>query len=151
MEPVEVLKKSDLFCNLNDDQLKVIAKMCTPLVFEAGCIVHKQGAVARKMYVIEKGLVGIILEVGPMAQRQVQAAVDFESFGWSSMTEPYTWSATAKALETTTAFAFDGKELDDLCSTHPEIGNQVHKALAHLVGKRLRQAYVQLLGVTYCT
>ena len=148
MEPIEVLKRSDLFRHMNDDQLKMIAKMCIPLVYEAGSIIHKQGAVADKMYVIEEGLVGIILEVGPMAQRQVQAAADFESFGWSSMTEPYTWSATAKALEKTTVFACDGHELEDLCSTRPEIGNQVHKALAHLVGERLRQAYVQLLGVT---
>jgi len=149
MNKVEVLKRSELFRDLNDEQLSIVAKMATAKTFEPGTIICKQGRIEEKIYVIERGLVGIILEVGPMAQRQVQAASNYETFGWSAMTEPYVCTATVKALEKTATLAFNGRELCDLCTTNPEIGCRTCRAVAHVVAERLRHAYIQLLGVTF--
>ncbi len=148
MNKIEVLKRSDLFRELDDDQLELVAAMGNEQVFDAGTVIHKQGSLGDKIYVIEEGLVGIILEVGPMAQRQVQAATNFESFGWVAMIPPYTCTATSKTLEKTTIIAFNGRELLALCTAHPEIGFKVLQALACVISGRLRQAYIQLLGVT---
>ena len=148
MDKLEVLKKSELFGGLNDEQLSIVEKMCTRQTFETGTVICKQGKIESKFYVIEQGLVAIILEVGPMAQRQVQAATNFETFGWSAMIEPHTCTATAKTTEATTVLAFNGRELCDMCLTHPEMGCKICQAVARVVATRLRQAYVQLLGVT---
>lgn len=148
MEKIEVLKRSDLFHELDNDQLKVVGELGSEEVFAAGTAIHKQGMVGDKLYVIEKGLVGIILEVGPMAERQVQAATNFDSFGWVAMIPPHTCTATSRALEETMTIAFNGRELLHVCSEHPEIGFKVLQALACVISGRLRQAYVQLLGVT---
>jgi len=148
MDKLEVLKRSELFRELNNEQLRVVEKMCTSQVFEAGTVICKQGRIEKEAYVIEEGLIAIILEVGPMAQRQVQAASNFEAFGWSAMIEPYTSTATAKAIEATTVLAFSGRELCNLCLTHPEVGCKIGRAVARVVATRLRQAYIQLLGVT---
>jgi len=148
LNKVEVLKRSDLFRQLNDEQLGLLEKICTSHLFEPGTSICKQGKMGGKLYVIEDGLVAIILEVGPMAQRQVQAASNFECFGWSAMIEPHVYTATAKAMEKTRALAVGGQELSDLCSAHPDMGVVVYKAVARVVAARLHQAYVQLLGVT---
>lgn len=148
MDKIEVLKRSDLFRELDNEQLSMVAEMGTEQVFNAGTIIHKQGGPAELVHVIEEGLVGIILEVGPLAQRQVQAAVNFESFGWSAMIPPYTLTATAKALEQTKVVIFDGRELTGFCTTHCEVGFKIMQALARVIAERLRQAYIQLLGVT---
>jgi len=148
VDKLEVLKRSELFRELNDEQLSVVEKMCTAQVFETGTVICKQGRIEEKAYVIEEGLIAIILEVGPMAQRQVQAASNFEAFGWSAMIEPYTCTATAKAIETTRVLAFNGRELCGLCLTHPDIGCRICQAVARVAATRLRQAYIQLLGVT---
>lgn len=148
MNKIEVLKRSDLFRELNDEHLALVAEMGTHQVFDAGTIVYKQGSTAEQIHVIEEGLVGIILEVGPLAQRQVQAAANFESFGWSAMIPPYTRTATVKALETTKVIVFNGRELTAFCTTHGEEGFKIMEALARVIGERLRQAYIQLLGVT---
>ena len=148
LNKLEVLKRSDLFRELSNEQLGLLEKMCTPHVFEPGTSICKQGRIGGKLYVIEGGLVGIFLEVGPMAQRQVQAASNFESFGWSAMIEPHVYTATAKAIEKTTALAVGGQELSNMCSAHPDMGVVVFKAVARVVATRLHQAYVQLLGVT---
>jgi CRP/FNR family cyclic AMP-dependent transcriptional regulator len=148
MDKLEALKKCDVFRDLSDEQLSAVEKICTPEVFDAGAIICKQGKREKTLYVVEEGLVGIILEVGPLAKRQVQAVSNFESFGWSAMLEPYFSTATVKALEQTKALAFDGQDLRDLCTIRPEIGYRVSRGLARVIAGRLRQAYTQLLGVT---
>jgi voltage-gated potassium channel len=148
MNKMEVLKRSDLFRELDDEHLALVAKIGTHQVFDAGTTIHRQGAVGELIYVIEEGLVGIILEVGPLAERQVQAACNFESFGWSAMIPPYTRTATVKALERTKVIVFDGRELTAFCTTHREVGFKIMQAVARVVAERLRQAYIQLLGVT---
>ena len=148
MNKVEVLKRSDLFRELDDEHLAVVAKMSTHHLFDAGTIIYRQGAVADQIHVIEEGLVGIILEVGPLAQRQVQAAANFESFGWSAMIPPYTRTATVKALEKTKVMVFNGRELTVFCTTHGEVGFKIMQAVSRVISERLRQSYIQLLGVT---
>jgi len=149
LEKLEVLKKSELFNRLDDEQLSEVAKMCTPEEFEAGEIIYKQDKLVDKIYVIEEGLVAIILEVGPMAQRQVQAAANFEVVGWSAVIEPHISTATIKALEKTRVLAFKGQDIGDLCFNRPEIGCRVSRGVARVIAKRLREAYQQCLGVTY--
>ena len=148
MNKFDVLRKCEMFRTLDDKQLREVEKMCDYTEFEGGTIICKQGCKEEKLYVIDNGTVGIILEVGPLAQRQVQAVTDYEAFGWSAMLDPYICTATVKALEKTKALAFDGQELSALCVTKPEIGCRVSRGIARVVATRLRQAYAQLLGVT---
>ena len=148
MDKIEVLKRSDLFRELDDEHLAMVAEIGTQQVFDAGTIIYKQGSIAEQIHVIEEGLVGIILEVGPLAQRQVQAAANFESFGWSAMIPPYTRTATVKAIEQTKVIVFNGRELAVFFTTHSEVGFKIMQAVARVIAERLRQAYIQLLGVT---
>jgi CRP-like cAMP-binding protein len=149
MEKIEILKKSELFHDLSDEQLALIEKMCTTREFETGTVICKQGAVTDKTFIIEEGLVGIILEVGPLAKRQVQAATNFETFGWSAMIEPYVSTATVQALEKTKVLVFNGRELCGLCNHEPEIGCKICRGVSRIIAERLRQAYIQLLGVAH--
>jgi CRP-like cAMP-binding protein len=148
MDKIEILKRSDLFRELDDEHIALVAELGAERVFDAGTTIHKQGAAADLIYVIEEGLVGIILEVGPLSQRQIQAAAHFESFGWSAMIPPYARTTTVKALEQTKVVAFDGRELAAFCTTHSEVGFNIMQAVARVIAERLRQAYIQLLGVT---
>ncbi len=148
MEKIEVLKRSDLFRTLDDDELGLVAAIGEELEFDAGAIICKQGPLLDRIYVIKEGAVAIILEVGPMAERQVQAATQFESLGWVAMIPPYPCTATAKTLEKTKLIGFGRDELYGLCTAKPEVGFKVLQALACVMSGRLRQAYTQLLGVT---
>jgi CRP-like cAMP-binding protein len=148
MNRIEVLKKSELFHDLNDEQLELIETMCSAQEFPTGTEICKQGVTSEHIFVIEEGLVGIILELGPLTRRQVQAAARFETFGWSAAIEPYVSTATVKSLETTRVLAFNGRELCSLCNHNPEVGCKICRSIARVIGERLRQAYIQLLGVT---
>lgn len=148
MDKLEVVRKSDLFGDLSTDQIRVIQKMSTEEIFETGHIICKQGGRLDRIYIIANGLVGIVREVGPLYERQVQSASSFDSVGWSGLIEPHTCTATIKALKKTTVLAFSAKKLRDLFVTNPEIGCRVYKAVASVIASRLTNAFTQLLGVT---
>ena len=148
MTKLEVLKRCPFVRELNDEQLKILADMCYLEVFEAGECLIKQGRTQEKIHLIEDGLVGIYLELGPMNQRQLQSASNFEVVGWSAMLPPYRASATVKAIETSKVLTFNGKELVNLCERYPDIGCNVHRGLASLIAVRLHHAFNQLMGVT---
>lgn len=149
MDKIEVLKKSDVFRYLDDEEIKVITAMCTTEVFEPGAILCKQDREAEKLYVIEEGLVAILLEIGPLDQRQLQAAANFDCCVWSAMIPPHIATTTAKALEKTKAFAFNGKDLRKLIDANPKLYAKIADGIGFVVKQRLRAAFSQLMGVTY--
>jgi len=149
MERIEVLRRSDIFHYLDEGELKEVEKMCTPKVFEAGTTICKQDREGGNVYVIEEGLVSILLELGPTDKRQIQAASNFECIGWSATVPPFHCTATVKALEKTKTLAFDGKELRNLIYTNPKLCAEVAGGVAYVISQRLRAAFTQLMGVAY--
>ena len=147
MSNLDILKKTEPFSKLSDEQLKAVEEICTNEEFQLGTIIVKQDK-GEKLHVIEDGLVGIIYEVGPLSRRQVQTASKYDIFGWSSLIEPFKCRISAKAIKKTSTLSFNGKELYDLCSANPEMGLIITSGLFNVVRKRLREAYIQLLGVT---
>lgn len=148
MTKLEVLRKCPFVRELDDEQLQILADIAKREAFEVGESLAKQGRTQEKVYLIEDGLVGLYIEVGPMAHRQLQSASNFEVVGWSAMLPPYRSTTTAKAIETTKVLAFSGEELADLCNTYPIIGCKVHRGLASVIAARLQHAFTQLMGVT---
>lgn len=148
MDKIEVLKRSDLFRELNDEQLRVVSDMCIAEVFEPGAIIHRQNTILDKLRVVEEGLVALVLELGSLSQRQLTAATNFESFGWSAVVPPHLATNTAKAIERTKVLTFKGQDILKLCETHCHIGCVVYQGVARVVADRLKAAFIQCLGVT---
>jgi CRP/FNR family cyclic AMP-dependent transcriptional regulator len=149
MEAIEVLRRSDVFHYIEEDELKLVEKMGTPMTFEAGAIICRQDREEENIYVIEEGLVSILLELGPTEKRQIQTATNFECFGWSATIPPFRCTSTAKALERTKVLAFKGKELRNLISTNPKLCAEIAGGVAYVISQRLRAAFSQLMGVAY--
>jgi CRP-like cAMP-binding protein len=149
MEVKEVLKRSDVFHYLADKELEAMAKMCSPEIFEAGAIICKQDKDEENIYIIEEGLVSILLELGPTEKRQIQTASNFECIGWSATIPPFRCTATVKALEKTKTLVFNGKELRNLIYTNPKLCAEIAGGVAFVISQRLRAAFTQLMGVTY--
>ena len=148
MDKLEVLKRSDLFRELNDEQLGLVAEMCTCEVYEPGAVICKQNVLYDRLYVIEDGLVGIIFEAGPLSQRQLQAVSNFETFGWGAVIPPHVFAVSCKAIEKTKVLVFKGEDLLELCSTNYRVGCIFYRGIARVVTDRLQAAFMQLLGVT---
>lgn len=148
MDKLEVLKRSDLFRELSNEHLKVVAEMCTVEVFEPGAIIHRQNIILDKIRIIEEGLVALVLELGPLSQRQLTAATNFETIGWSAVVPPHMATTTAKAIEETKVLTFNGEDIVNLCATNCRVGCPIYQGVARVVADRLHAAFMQCLGVT---
>jgi CRP-like cAMP-binding protein len=148
MNKVDILKKSLLAQELNDEQLDEVARIGAEEVFDVGATLAKQGRSLNKLYLIVDGLVGLYLELGPITHRQLQAASNCEFVGWSSMMPPHRSRTTAKAIEKTSVLTFDSTELTQLCQGNPMIGYKIYRVLASIIAARLGNAFIQLMGVT---
>ena len=149
METVEAMKKADVFSRLSEEDLTELAKLCRYEEFEAGTTIFRQDTAATDMYVVEDGLVSIMLELGPTDRRQIQAVSDFGCFSWPAMVPPYNHVCTAKALEKTRVLAFDGKQLRELINVNPRLCAEVLAGVAYVMAQKLRMSFTQLMGVTY--
>ena len=147
MDKLEVLRRSDMFHYLDEDDLKIVEKMCTVEVFEPGTIIFRQDKDAEKIYVVEEGLVSILLEMGATDKRQIQSASNFECFGWAATIPPYHRLCMAKAIEKTKVLAFNGKELRNLIHTNPKLCAEIAAGVAYVISQRLKSAFSQLMGV----
>ena len=147
MDKREVLKRLDLFRELHDEQLDALEKICTSEVYEPGTFICRQNRASEKLYVIEDGLVAIIVETGPLCQRQLQAVSNFEAFGWEAVIPPHLQTSSAKAIEKTRVLAFKGQDLIDLFDTDFRTGCIIYQGVARVVASRLQSAFMQLLGV----
>ena len=149
MEMAEVLSRSELFHTLNDEEFREVERLCRRHEFEAGTIIFRQDKEAEDIYIVESGLVSLLLELSPMDMRQIQAVSDYECFGWSAIVPPYQRSCTAKAVEKTKVLAFNGKDLRYLFFTNPMLCANITSGVAYVLSQRLRATYNQLMGVTY--
>ena len=148
MDTLEVLKRSGLLPETSSDQLSALAKLCSKVEYEPRVIIGKQGDEAKKLCVIEEGLVSIIVELGLGREQVVQTASRFDIIGWSAMLPSYRYTATVKTVERTKALVFDGQELRNLRFSNPELGYALYVGIASVLATRLRNTFLQLIGIT---
>ena len=147
MDSIEVLRRSDVFHYLDDNDLKEVGKMCTAETFEAGTTLFKHNRELEKLYVIQEGCVAIQLELGATDRRQMQSAAAFECIGWEATVPPFRAMTTAQALEKTTVLAFNGRALRNLYYTNPSLCCACAGGVAYVISQRLKTAFSQLMGV----
>lgn len=147
MDRAETLKNCELFKQLTDEQLLPIEKMCTEEMFQPGDIMCKQNEIEEKIYIIKEGMAGVCFELGPLSHLQVQSIGKLGVCGWSAMIEPFRCTATVKTIKKIKALSFKGKELYDYCSENPEVGLIITRSLTRIIGKRLREAFSQVVGI----
>ena len=148
MDKLAVLKKSDIFSDLDDAELGILETITEVQEVPVGTFVCKQGQQENKLYIVENGSMAIILELTPLSHHQVQAVSSYETFGWSAMVEPHVCTASVKATVTSTLLTINADRLRVLCNNRPNTGCKIYRSVARIVAKRLRESYVQLLGVS---
>jgi len=148
MTKIEVLKKCPFMREMNDEQFNIMVDMCHEEVYEVGECLGKQGRLEEKLFLIQDGLVGLYLELGPMSERLIQSASNCELVGLGAVFPGHRYTVTMKAIETTRVLVFDGQEVASLCDTNPRISCRVYRAIAQAIATRLKNAYTQLMGVT---
>jgi len=145
LEPL--LKEHPFFRDLTPGDLQLLTGCAKNVRLEAGQVIFREGDDADQFYLIRDGKVALevfITERGPAPILTLGAG---DALGWSWLIPPYKWRFDARAIETTLAFALDGKCLRGKCDEDPRLGYELLKRIAAIIGDRLHATRLQMLDV----
>ena len=129
--------KEDLLAELND---------CTRLVgLPAGQCLGRAGQTADAFYLLVTGRVSIEIDTPQRGPICIQALGPGDVVGWSWLTPPHRWRFNARALEPIRALEIDGPRLRRLCDENHELGYELVRRLAEVIGARLSATRIQML------
>ncbi|MDD5288715.1 MAG: cyclic nucleotide-binding domain-containing protein [Dehalococcoidales bacterium] len=145
---MEVLERSKLLPGADIKQLNRLASLVTEVEYKPGETIITERDEAKKLYVIEEGLVAIILELGAGKEYRIQTASNFEVLGWSAIVPPYSYQFTVRAIERTRVLAFNGQELRSLGQNDRDMGYAIYAGIVGVMAERLHNTYLQFIGIT---
>ena len=135
-------KQKDIFRAMNKSFVKKIMNVSTTESYEQGDLLFKQGDLANQFYILLKGRIKLTLgEIGRSVYIVSHAG---EAFGWSSLIDRETYTASAECMTLVKLLRFDQEKVLKTLEEDPANGLVFFKRLADILGNRLLHSYEML-------
>ena len=141
----ELMKKNLLFQNLESDEVAKVLSLSEKLDYQAGDFIFEQDQEAKKLFVVERGLVGMILQLKPGTERTVATESSGGLFGWAALLPPYRHTTSAKCLEPSQLVTLEGSKVRELCFKEPHLGVKIMEGLARFIANRIYWTNTRLI------
>ena len=151
METLEVgeLKKIPIFQNLDDGEMSEILKLSNRQNYAKDDFVFKQDEEAKRLFIVEKGLVAIIIQLRPGTERSIATESRGGAFGWSSLLPPYHYTTSAKCREPSQLLVLDGSKIREYCYEKPHVGVKVMEGLAQFIANRIYWTNLRMMDTIW--
>lgn len=139
---VEAIEESDLFKGASPEFLNEMARIGEVRNFKRGSIMCRANEKARFFYQLLEGQIDIML-----AEKEIihfTLSRPGEIFGWSSLVEPYTYTATAKCKTDVRVVRMSRESLEKTMIKYPADGLAILRHLTSIISQRLRHAYLYI-------
>ncbi len=148
MENLEPLLAEHPFLkNLTPAQIATVSGCARNERFEPGQFLCREGEEANQFFIVRHGTVAVEIGAAPRETVTIQTVGDGEILGWSWLVPPYRWRFSGRAREVTRVIALDGRCLRRKCEDDHDLGYELLKRFADIVGQRLDAARLQLLDL----
>jgi CRP-like cAMP-binding protein len=139
------MTEMDLFTGLNLSVMAEIADAaCVEAAYAQGTLIFSEGDSAQALYILGSGVVD--LKIG--GEKTVYSLTEEgDIFGWSSLVEDASYTATAIARTDIQAVKIDTRKMNRVFNTHPSFGLSVYRRLCAVFNKRLSSIYHRFLSV----
>jgi CRP-like cAMP-binding protein len=141
------LKELAFSRGLDPGQVDQLAQIANPVEWAAGTVVFREGDRDALLYVVQEGRVAIEIAVPGRGRVTILTVGPGEVFGWSSIFHQRPKTASARAIESTTALALDAIRLRELCDADPRLGYVLTRRILEVVSERLKATRMQLLDI----
>ena len=79
MDYVNILKRTDIFYDLSEEQLKLVAELCHEVHYRTGEMIFEEQSASDELYIIARGEIEILvdpslIEAGPASPRPITIA-----------------------------------------------------------------------------
>jgi len=139
------LRSFDLFGKLSDAQLAKLIPLISKETRERGLFICKEGEKAEALYLLVRGKVALekMIRLSPRSKPRPATTEILEagdSFGWSTVVEPYRYTKSAVSLGRVELLRIEGEGLRRLLDEDHHIGYKLMTNLTKVVASRLRDA-----------
>ncbi len=152
----EIIKNSQLFWKLSDNQIDKITDIYEEESYEAGARIIRPGDSADKFYIVKEGKVALEIEIRIGSRTRKRVTIDVKTkgqvFGWPALySEAKVFSNLATAAENTKLLSFSGERARRLCDEDHDLYRKVMQELVNAVSDRFenaKQTLAHVLSVT---
>lgn len=153
-ELAPLLKRSDLFCDLPDEDIQRLVTIGHWETYNAGETIIREGDPSDALYIIQKGMVEVVVPrgavpdiPGPLEPQPVVRLGEGQMFGEMGLVDRGRRSATVRALtDGTTVFVLPREAFMNLCESCHSIGYVVMRNIARDLSFKLRHRNLRLLA-----
>ena len=132
-------KQKDIFRAMNKSFVKKIMDVSATESYEQGDLLFQQGDPANQFYILLRGRIKLTL-VGNMQSVYI-VSHGGEAFGWSSLIDRETYTASAECMTAVKLLRFDREKVLKIIEDDPANGLVFFKRLAGILGNRLLHSY----------
>jgi CRP-like cAMP-binding protein len=148
METLErFLSDHPFFHNFQQRHLGLIVGCASNVRFDANQLIFREGEKANTFYLIRRGKVALQVVSERRGPITVLTLGEGEILGWSWLAPPYQWRFTARALQPTQVFAFDGECLRIKAEEDHDLGYELLKRFVGVIAGRLEATRLQIINV----
>jgi CRP/FNR family cyclic AMP-dependent transcriptional regulator len=146
---IDTLKNSEIFADLDAGQLEKISHLCRSGSYLRGTSVFNEGDEAVELHILTDGMVALEMELRPVPNRPaiptaLEVVTKGESFGWSTLVEPYVYTLSARCMSACMVLSVSGDMLRKAIADDPRLGYKVMTKLARLISLRLMHTRLRL-------
>jgi CRP-like cAMP-binding protein len=149
MEITDILGNSELFGGIEKKYLEEIAHLCHSQHYAKGETIFNERDKAEYLYILTDGNLALEREVKQESTSQTWATIlevigKGEGFGWSTMVEPHTFTASSRCITDCEVLAIKGEKLRELMDGEPKLGYELSKRFANLISRKVNYARASL-------
>ena len=137
-DKIRFLKKIPFFESLKRHQLEQVATLVYERQYNEGEFIFEINQPGAALFVIQTGEVSVEIPDNEGNYTQLAILPKQSFLGELALLDESPRSASARALVPTKMLVLFRKDLDTLATTHPDITSHIYKALAAIVGNRLK-------------
>ncbi|HZK48173.1 MAG TPA: cyclic nucleotide-binding domain-containing protein [Thermoleophilia bacterium] len=142
-----LVAENELLSDLDPVDRDALVAVAIGKTYAAGDVIFKENEDAYAVCLLLEGRIGLQMDVGNGRNLMVSTVDAGEVFAWSGLVRPHQFTATARAIEDCEVAIFKSEDLTRLFQENPRFGYAVMLRVASLIGERLRDTHLQLLGM----
>jgi CRP/FNR family cyclic AMP-dependent transcriptional regulator len=151
MSFITLLKQADIFYELTNTQLELVASICSEKAYSEGDVVFEENTPGTELYVIANGEVEIMVNPALLGKKDggkpfaIATLRRGQSFGEVSLVDEGLRSAGAHCSKPDTRLiSIPRDKLMLLCDTYPQLGYRLMRNLAADLAMKIRHTDLQV-------
>ena len=144
MNHFEIVKSTELFRNVSDEDIHKIVALCSVKKHAKDSVIMEEGSAGEELYILPQGRVGIDVRIGEDVYRQrAYEVMQGDIFGELALFG-HRRSARVRALEDVEILAIPCAPLKQLMRDVPRIGYYAMSNLSAILAERLVMANINM-------